>query len=134
MKPWTSKTWVLEPLRGYLMLAEQLWQHGPDFAGNWNFGPAEQDMLPVRFLVQTLQNLWGEGAEWQEDKTLNLPETHVLRLDCTKSRTILGWEPRLSLSQALEWIVIWYKGYMNQDDMQSITLQQIRAYQELLTR
>jgi CDP-glucose 4,6-dehydratase len=130
IRPWQH---VLEPLYGYLMLTERLWQDGPEFAVGWNFGPLEADVRPVSDMAQALVAQWGDGAAWGVDGDAHPHETRDLRLDSTKARARLGWQPRWSLDQALTETVAWYKAWAGGQDMRAFTLSQIDTYcQELI--
>lgn len=125
IRPWQH---VLEPLSGYLTLAEKLYQHGSEYAEAWNFGPAENDAKPVQWIVEHLTKHWGNDARWQLDGGNNPHEAHYLKLDCSKAKAQLGWKPRWDLSQALEKIMTWHQAFLAQSDMKAITLQQIQTY------
>ncbi len=108
IRPWQH---VLEPLAGYLLLAQRLLEDGERYASAWNFGPAGDDARPVRWIVETMTRLWGDGARWQLDGLTHPHEAHHLRLDCSKSHAELAWRPRLDLETALDWTVHWYREY-----------------------
>ena len=127
IRPWQH---VLEPLSGYLTLVEKLWEHGQDFAGGWNFGPSEQGAMPVQWMVARMIEAWGEGASYELDAQPQVHEANYLKLDSSKARALLGWSPRLDLSQALQWLTEWYKVNQQGGDMRDFTLLQIRDYQE----
>jgi len=127
IRPWQH---VLEPLSGYLTLAEKLYTDGTAYAEGWNFGPHEQDAKPVAWIVDTLTREWGDGASYEIDTTAaNLHEAHYLKLDCAKAHSRLGWQPRWSLATTLQHICSWHQARRIGQDMQRITLQQINAYQ-----
>ncbi len=128
-RPWQH---VLEPLSGYADLAENLWHDGSFFSQAWNFGPNDEDMKPVSWIVEYLVKLWGEGARWRVDEGNHPHEAHYLKLDCSKARTLLGWKPRLSLSTALEWTCEFYKRYHNRDNVHSIINDQISCYEDMV--
>lgn len=121
IRPWQH---VLEPLHGYLMLAEGLCAD-QGFAEAWNFGPYEHDVRSVRWIADALVERWGDGARWRADEGTHPHEAMTLRLDSTRARSSLRWAPRLSLDTALDWIVEWHK----HDDPRAITLEQIERYQ-----
>jgi CDP-glucose 4,6-dehydratase len=129
IRPWQ---FVLEPLRGYLMLAERLAEDASHFACGWNFGPNEADSKPVGWVADELVRLWGEGASWSCDARIHPPETHFLKLDASKARACLKWHPVLPLHQALDWIVDWYRGFQMGADLGSLTRAQINRYEGLL--
>ncbi|MDY6876454.1 MAG: CDP-glucose 4,6-dehydratase [Chloroflexota bacterium] len=126
IRPWQH---VLEPLNGYLCLAEHLWMHGPKFAQAWNFGPNSEEAKTVSWIAEYLTNFWGEGARWELDAAQHPHENTYLKLDCSKAKSLLGWAPKLRLSTALEWIVEWYRGYQQDRDMRSLTEEQITRFE-----
>jgi CDP-glucose 4,6-dehydratase len=128
IRPWQH---VLEPLSGYLCLAEHLWHHGPEFAEGWNFGPNDEDAQPVAWIVEHLTKLWGDGASWQIDGASHPHEATYLKLDCSKAKARLGWTPRTSLSTALDWIVEFYRAYQQQQDIRSLVEAQTLRFQAL---
>lgn len=101
IRPWQH---VLDPLKGYLILAERLWDNGAAYADAWNFGPDESDTRPVSWVADELCRLWGAGIHWQ---------------------------PKLRLDSALEWVVEWYQAYQRRSDMRRVTQMQIRRYQAM---
>ncbi len=119
---------MLEPLRGYLLLAERLCRDGPEFAEAWNFGPAAIDARPVQWVAQTLISLWGAGASSLVNETSPQHEAHYLRLDSAKAATLLGWQPRWPLATALEHIVAWHQAHGAGQDMAAVTRAQIERY------
>lgn len=124
IRPWQH---VLDPLSGYLLLAEKL-ASTPAFSGAWNFGPNISDAKPVAWIADELTQRWGNDAHWTMDDNEHLKETHTLHLDSSKARNTLGWSPRLHLDQALEWTLDWYKAYSRNESMQSFTESQIQHY------
>jgi CDP-glucose 4,6-dehydratase len=127
-RPWQ---FVLEPLRGYLMLAERLAEDAGRFASGWNFGPAEEDAQPVSWIADALSRSWGDGASWTTDAGSHPREAHYLKLDASKARGELDWRPLLPLSSALDWIVEWYRAFNAGDDLRRLTLAQIERYEAL---
>jgi CDP-glucose 4,6-dehydratase len=125
IRPWQH---VLEPLSGYLELAERLYLDGPEFAEAWNFGPEEVDEKPVEWIVGRLAESWGEGAGWQHDKSPQPHEASYLKLDCTKAKTRLGWHPAWGLEEALNRIVCWHKAWLNGENMHHLSLVEINDY------
>jgi CDP-glucose 4,6-dehydratase len=128
IRPWQH---VLEPLSGYLCLAEQLWHHGPEYAEGWNFGPSDEDAKPVAWIVDRLTKLWGEGASWEVDLGTHPHEATYLKLDCSKAKAKLGWTPRTSLATALDWIVEFYQAYQAHQNMREVTEAQIQRFQAI---
>ncbi len=130
VRPWQH---VLEPLNGYLELAEKAWDCPGVTNGAWNFGPDAVDERPVEWLADRLVDLWGENAAWRRDSADHPAEAAFLRLDSSKARQQLGWSPRLQLEEALDWVVSWHRSTHQGADAGKITREQIAAYQELLT-
>ena len=142
IRPWQH---VLEPLYGYIRLAEELLGDAPraaHFASAYNFGPGEDDARPVSWIAERMAAFWGNGASWVLDADAGPHEAGYLRLDASRARRDLNWTPRLRLETALEWLVQWYRAWQSGPDtgkpdggrMQALTLTQIAAYSELLTR
>ena len=125
-RPWQH---VLEPLSGYLMLAQKLFDEGVFYAESWNFGPYDEDAKPVQWIVERLTQSWGEGASWQLDQNPQPHEAHHLKLDCSKARVKLGWHPGWQLKEAVASIVDWHKAFLNKADMRVFTLSQIALYE-----
>ncbi len=126
IRPWQH---VLEPLSGYLTLAERLYEDGSAFAEAYNFGPRSDDTQPVEWIVRELAGLWGPGATWQIDAGEHPHEAHFLKLDISKAAHRLAWQPRLDLRQALQLTVDWARKLQAGADMRACTLTQIDDYQ-----
>ena len=129
IRPWQH---VLEPLHGYIGLAERLLAGQPAFATAFNFGPAEDDAWTVGRVATKLVGLWGNGASWVSDKVPSVHEAHFLRLDSSKARAELHWRPQLSTETALEWTADWYRAWQQGEKMRGQTDGQIAAYEGLL--
>lgn len=125
IRPWQH---VLEPLSGYLMLAQKLWEDGAAYGEGWNFGPSDEDARPVSWIADRLTSSWGKGAEWVLDGGSHPHEAHYLKLDCSKAKASLGWHPRWRLEEALEAIVGWHRAYQDGKNMREATLRQITEY------
>lgn len=125
IRPWQH---VLEPLSGYLILAERLYESGPAYAEGWNFGPEESDAKEVGWLAGRASELWGDGARWTSDPGPHPHEATFLKLDCNKSRARLGWRPCWHLDRALEETVSWYRGFCRGEDMRAVSHRQIEGY------
>ena len=131
-RPWQH---VLEPLNGYLILAEKLYTEGKVYAEAFNFGPTEEDAKPVQWIVERFIRSWGNGARWHVDSGRNPHEAHYLKLDCSKARDMLGWRPKWDLSQALQAIIVWHKAHnakQSSSEMRSLCLQQIKEYSKVM--
>lgn len=126
IRPWQH---VLEPLSGYLMLAEKLYTQGPAYAEAWNFGPYDVDAKPVAWIIERMTQVWGQDAAWKLDDVLQPHEATYLKLDCSKARAHLDWHPRWNIAQTIEQIVVWHKACDQGADMHQMTLAQINAYQ-----
>lgn len=124
-RPWQH---VLEPLSGYLSLAEQLFHKGSAYAEGWNFGPYEEDSRPVQWIVEQLALSWGNDASWQLDSSPNPHEANYLKLDISKAKTRLGWVPSWGLQTALQNITHWHRSWLGQEDMKKLCLDQILKY------
>lgn len=125
IRPWQH---VLEPLSGYIILTQALFQQGSNFASGWNFGPREDDARSVRDVVDLLASQWGKSASWLEDTLGHPHEAMLLKLDCSKARTQLGWKTRWNLEIATQKIVDWHKAYRAGKNMREITISQIQQY------
>lgn len=126
-RPWQH---VLEPLAGYLMLAERLYTEGQAFAEGWNFGPEEQDARPVRWIVEHMVQAWGNGVSWMVDGDEQPHEAHDLRLDSSRAKSRLAWRPRWNLSTAIGKVLEWHRGWLAGDDVRARCLQQIEQYRQ----
>ncbi|MDO8343861.1 MAG: CDP-glucose 4,6-dehydratase [Cellvibrio sp.] len=125
IRPWQH---VLEPLSGYLLLAQKLYEEGAAYAEGWNFGPNDEDAKPVQWIVEKLTQSWGEGASWALDGGEHPHEAHYLKLDCSKAKARLDWHPRWHLDETLGKIVEWHRAYRDKNDIREVTLRQISAY------
>jgi CDP-glucose 4,6-dehydratase len=128
IRPWQH---VLEPLRGYMMLAEKLIDRGPEFAESWNFGPRDEDVKTVGWIVKKIAEFWGNGAVWRIDSGNHPHEAAFLKLDISKVGSRLGWQPKLHLDGALKMIVDWAKQRKAGADTSELTRQQIQHYQQM---
>lgn len=129
-KPYAIRSWqyILDPLSGYLLLSEKLWSDGSKYAEGWNFGPPDDDIKPVSWVIEKLGEYWGQRVSWESDGENYLHEADYLRLDCSKAKTKLGWFPKTNLELALQWTVEWYKQYEQKNDIRKFTEQQIRKF------
>lgn len=125
-RPWQH---VLEPLQGYLVLAERLSSdRGQDFASGWNFGPMESSERTVGWIIRNMYDLWGVDFDWVRDENPGPPESTFLKLDASKARAHLGWRPKLDLPTTLEWIVAWTRAYQRGEDTRAVTLADIDRF------
>jgi CDP-glucose 4,6-dehydratase len=130
--PLSTRPWqhVLEPLSGYLVLAQALYTHGDTYAEAWNFGPRDEDCRSVQWILDQMVERWGKGASWALDKNNNPHEAGFLKLDISKAKTKLNWQPSWDLSHTLNLIVDWQKAYMQNQDIKEKCLQEIKMYYE----
>jgi CDP-glucose 4,6-dehydratase len=126
IRPWQH---VLEPLHGYMLLAEQLM--AGRCASAFNFGPGEEDAWTVERVVTFLADAWGNGAKWTRDAGGGVHEAGILRLDASRAREELDWQPRLGIETALAWTVDWYRAWQQGADLKEATYAQIAAYEGL---
>jgi CDP-glucose 4,6-dehydratase len=125
VRPWQH---VLNPLSGYLRLAEALWD-SREYAEAWNFGPDERDARPVRALLERLAAEWGEEIRWERDQQAGPHEAGLLKLDSSKARMRLGWEPLWDLDDAARSIAGFYRVLADGGDVRAVVLEQIDAFQ-----
>lgn len=125
IRPWQH---VLEPLSGYLLLAQRLYENGELFGEGWNFGPNDHDAKPVEWIVKNMCDKWGNHASYEVNQYVHVHEAHHLKLDCSKAQTKLDWQPRWNLEQALIKIIEWVHAYQEKEDMRDICIKQIKEY------
>lgn len=125
VRPWQH---VLEPLAGYLQLADGLCANDRNCGEAWNFGPDAEDAKPVEWVLERALALFGLPRNWETRPEPALPEAHMLRLDSSKAREKLGWRPLLRIDRALQWTVDWYRSWQSGADVQAVTLRQIQQY------
>ena len=128
VRPWQ---FVLEPLFGYLLLAQRMWKDGKEFSEPWNFGPDETDCKSVKWILEKISKEWNDGFSWKEDTKDNPHEAEMLKLDCTKAKKRLGWKTKLDVTETIEWTVNWYKEYFKNSDMKEYTENQIDRFAEV---
>lgn len=131
IRPWQH---VLEPLSGYLVLAEKLYTEGNEFAEAWNFGPKSEDVKPVQWIVEKMALQWGDKVKWNVDTEEHPHEAHYLRLDCSKANENLHWHPQWDLPHALQKIIKWHKAILDGKDMQNMCIEQINEYSQGLDK
>ncbi len=128
VRPWLH---VLEPLNGYMLLAEKLLDAPSQFCSSFNFGPNQEDAWTVERIATKLAEMWGEGAAWISDSAPSVHEAHSLTLDSSKARRQLCWRPRLGTEANLEWTMKWYRDWRQGADMKQETLAQIARFEQL---
>jgi CDP-glucose 4,6-dehydratase len=127
VRPWQH---VLEPLSGYLTLAQKLYEHGAEYAEGWNFGPSDDDAKPVEWIVNRMCELWEDVAEFEIDAGVHPHEANYLKLDCSKANIRLDWHPRWNLEKALQNIIEWVSVYRSGGDLQQCCFEQIESYKK----
>jgi len=127
IRPWQ---YVLEPLSGYLQLAEKMWFNGKIFAQAWNFGPNEESKK-VSWIINKISNMYGKQIGILSDKSDNLHEAKILNLDCSKSQTKLNWIPKTNIEKGLEMTVNWYKEYQKKSNMKEVSEKQIEYFNSI---
>ena len=127
VRPWQH---VLEPLRGYLELAEKLYNYKSEYTESWNFGPDDDDVKPVSWIVNKVVEMWGEDVQvdFDDDRLDYKHETSFLRLDCSKAKSKLKWNPKIKLEEGLKLTVNWYKQYEQTKELREFTENQIEEY------
>ncbi len=125
IRPWQH---VLDPLSGYVLLAERLFTDGAKVAEAWNFAPPDEDAMSVGWLVEQLQRAWGVEPQWQDQDGPRLHEHIYLKLDSSKARAMLGWAPKLRIQQTVTWVVDWYRAAHLGEDARKLCLESIERY------
>jgi len=128
IRPWQH---VLEALSGYLVLAEHLYEHGQIYAESWNFGPTDEDVKPVQWVVEQLCTAWPQEGNWRLQPGVHPHEASFLKLDISKARQRLLWEPRWSLDTTLTSIIEWHQAWLSNHDMHEICIKQIQKYNSI---
>ena len=128
--PLSTRPWqhVLEPLSGYLVLAQNLFLNGDDFAESWNFGPKDEDCKSVSWILDKMVERWGGKASWSLDKDNNPHEAGFLKLDCSKAAIRLKWNSKWNLQLTLKSIVDWHQLYIDGGDIKKQCLKEINIY------
>jgi CDP-glucose 4,6-dehydratase len=128
VRPWQH---VLEPLSGYIMLAEKLASGAEGFDEGWNFGPPTEDVRPVKNVAQAIVDAIGAG-KLMINQDPNAPhEANLLQLDCSKTRARLGWKPKLNFADTIAFTAAWYAAWHRGEDMKAFTFAQISRYEEI---
>jgi CDP-glucose 4,6-dehydratase len=129
VRPWQ---YILDPLRGYLLLGQKLYEQGTAFAGAWNFGPYPDDAQPVCKVVESFASAWGSPVSWEPDGGEHAHEAQMLQLDWNKAREHLGWSPVLRLPDALSLTAAWYQNFLSGGSAREKCLEQISTYTAML--
>jgi CDP-glucose 4,6-dehydratase len=117
-----------------MMLAQELLAQPARFASAYNFGPSDEEVWPVERIANKFVGIWGKGASWIRDFVPSVHEDRVLRLDASKARVELGWEPKLKIETALDWTMAWYRAWNEGTGMREFTEKQVAEYEKLLPR
>jgi CDP-glucose 4,6-dehydratase len=120
---------MLEPLSGYLLLAGHMYQNGKDFSQAWNFGPGDDDLIPVGEIAEEMITQWGEG-EIEIKLETQYHEAELLKLDISKARSILNWRPVYNCKEAVKRTVLWYRQYYRNNDIMAYSIKEIEEYME----
>jgi len=128
--PLSTRPWqhVLEPLSGYLVLAEHLYNKGEEFAEAWNFGPKDEDCKSVSWILDNMVANWRNGASWELDKNTNPHEAEFLKLDCSKAASKLKWFPKWNLDHSLNLIINWHQDWLEGKSVKENCLKEIKSY------
>ncbi|MCJ8294565.1 MAG: CDP-glucose 4,6-dehydratase [Oceanospirillaceae bacterium] len=130
-RPWQH---VLEPLSGYLVLAQELYKAPQEYAEGWNFGPKDEDVKPVAWILDKMVENWHGSAHWELDNTAHPHEAGYLKLDISKARSRLNWQPNWNLAETLERITNWHQAWLNQEEMQYLCLKEINEYSRVIKK
>lgn len=128
VRPWQH---VLEPLAGYLLLAQRLYEEGEAFAGSWNFGPDSSNTIRVSEIVELTVKRWGASARAEMVQGADMAEAVLLQLDSSKARGRIGWRPRLNLEATIDWTVEWYRRRAAGESAFALCIEQIQKYEKV---
>ena len=128
--PYSIRPWqhVLEPISGYLVLAQELYINGQEFAEAWNFGPKDEDCKSVGWIADKIKKLWGSDVDWILDEKINPHEAKLLKLDCSKAAKRLNWFPKWNISKAIYYIIEWHKIYLSDGNIREQCINEIKIY------
>lgn len=128
--PYAIRPWqfVLEPLSGYLILCQKLYSDGAKYAEGWNFGPDDMDAKNVEWIISKICEKWGNNTSYQVDSLPQPHEAYYLKLDYSKAKAMLNWNPLWSIDKTLESIVNWTKAYTNKQNMQEVCIRQMQEF------
>ncbi|RED57583.1 CDP-glucose 4,6-dehydratase [Cohnella lupini] len=128
VRPWQH---VLDPLSGYLLLAQRMWEQGDDYSKGWNFGPNSESVVTVKKLINMTEKIWPNEVIYSSEGQVEAHEAALLTLNSTKANRELGWKPRLNVDGAVAWTIQWYKAYAEHKDMGDFSAQQIKRFDEM---
>jgi len=127
IRPWQH---VLDPLNGYINLAEKLWDDQTQYSEGWNFGPEKNEVKSVSWIIKKFNDLWKNKMNWEIDNN-ELHEASNLILNCQKAKSKLGWNSKINTETALKWTIEWYEKFFDGKNMREITEEQIVEFQNL---
>ena len=127
IRPWQH---VLDPLNGYISLAEKVWDDQTKYSEGWNFGPEKNEAKPVSWVVEKFNELWKNKINWVIGNN-ELHEANNLILNCQKAKSRLGWNSKMNTETALKWTIEWYTKYFEGKNMMKVTEEQIVEFQKL---
>ena len=125
IRPWQH---ALEPLAGYMLLAEKLYAGEKNFAESWNFGSSDEDAKTVEWILEEIRKSWNEPINWKIASGIQPHEAKILKLDSTKAKSELNWLPKLNLAEAINLTVEWYRGFKDKKNLIELTGNQIKFY------
>lgn len=125
VRPWQ---YVLDPLSGYLLLAERLDSDSQKFSGGWNFGPSENNIVSVSQILEKISDVWGEQVQISNESGTNFHEAEFLKLNCKKANSILGWKSKTNFEDTIRLTLEWYKKYQQKENLREICENQIIDY------
>jgi CDP-glucose 4,6-dehydratase len=127
VRPWQH---VLDPLNGYISLAEKLWDDQTKYSEGWNFGPEKNEVKPVSWIIEKFNELWKNKINWEVGNN-ELHEANNLILNCQKAKSRLGWNSKMNTETALKLTIEWYRKYFDGENMREVTEEQITKFQKL---
>lgn len=127
LRPWQH---VLDPLHGYIILAEKLWNEQTKYSEGWNFGPEKNEIKPVSWIMEKFNEIWKNKIDWVIDQN-ELHEAKNLILNCQKAKAGLGWNSKIDIETTLKWTIEWYEKYFEGENMRKVTENQIEKFQNL---
>jgi CDP-glucose 4,6-dehydratase len=127
LRPWQH---VLDPLNGYISVAEKLWDDQTKYSEGWNFGPEKNEVKPVSWIIEKFNELWKNKINWEVSNN-KLHEANNLILNCQKAKSILGWNSKINTETALKLTIEWYRKYFDGENMRKVTEEQITKFQKL---
>ena len=125
VRPWQH---VLEPLKGYLLLAQRLYESPMQYSESFNFGPSDSEIKPVRWIIDYINRYVGDEIQWMQDENFIFYETSYLKLNCSKARERLGWQSHWNLEKGLHATIDWYQAYQKHENVKNVMIEQIENF------